>query len=97
MLVLLCLCQLLILYKHTHTYFACAFAHTHIETMMGREAHRGSGRKNERTSEANERKQEKITSYINAQDDCYAVCINDRIYSEKIFVSLRRFFRIIKK
>ena len=62
---------------HTHTYFGCAFAHTHIETMMGREAHRGSGRKNERTSEANERKQEKITSYINAQDDCYAVCIND--------------------
>jgi hypothetical protein len=46
----LCVCQLLILYKHTYTR-VCARAHSHIQTMMGREAHRGGGWKNEREKE----------------------------------------------
>jgi hypothetical protein len=48
----------LILYKHTH---ACALTHTysHIQTMMGREAHRGGGWKND-----NERERERRSPYI---------------------------------
>lgn len=66
-LVSLCLCQLLILYKHTHTR-----ALTHTLTHIDDDGKRGTPRK-----WVEERVREKITSYINAQDDCYAVCMND--------------------
>ncbi len=59
------------LQTHTHTQ-ACALAHTltHIDD----DGKRGTPRKwvEERVSE-----REKITSYINAQDDYSAVCMND--------------------
>lgn len=44
------------LQTHTHTHTSRARLRTHIETMMGREAHRGSGRKNERVKQTRESK-----------------------------------------
>jgi hypothetical protein len=66
----LCVCQLLILYKHTH---ACALAHTF--THIDDHGKRGTPRRwvEERQRER-ERERKKITLYIGAQDDCYAVC-----------------------
>jgi hypothetical protein len=63
-----CVCQLLILYKHTH---ACSLTHTLTHT--DDDGKRGTSKRwvEERQRE---RERKKITLYIGAQDDCYAVC-----------------------
>jgi len=79
---LLCVCQLLILYKHTH---ACALTHTLTHT--DNDGKRGTPRRwvEERRRQERERERKKITLYIGAQDDYYAVCSIYDCWGAKIY------------